>query len=384
MTLPSSGAGGGFVKRFRTQSQSPTLVPRESGDDGNINEVEFLTQQVAFMERLKSGNTSSQVTSPTLSRSSMSPTHDLNGSPNLNVQRDSPRIKHFRQKFPSANKKGFDGGLMEDDFVGDSEFEGPIQPVELVKKLDDSFSEETLRPDHIVEIPVQAVSIARMWLSGARQAIDFQKNWKGHDWKDYDHCHHGDPNEDYCQDPNNNNYEDWEAAYNAVDDFGDIYNYENDWAEHYDYEQEWKEYEKSGVWHDYRKRTEEKQEGRNEEQEEENWEAIEITSKVGGGHATNDINDGWDDGKEDAPSPPLIVKAVATFESTDDTELAFGINTLIAVTNEDASGWVYGFIVDNLNLESREVDLDNIQTRSGWFPKSFAVEAEDETEEGQN
>ena len=47
-----------------------------------------------------------------------------------------------------------------------------------------------------------------------------------------------------------------------------------------------------------------------------------------------------------APSKmPTVVRAVAKFESTDETEMGFDVDALIAVTNEDDSGWWYGFTI---------------------------------------
>ena len=373
--VPPPRLQGGFAQRLRSQSQSPTLqIYPSNADEGELNEVAFLSQQLNFMERLKSGNTSSQATSPTLSRASMSPTQDTTLSLNI----ESPRIKSFRQRFPSATKREFDGGVMEDDFVADGPTEEPIKPVDLSKKLDESIIGGGATEE---EIPAQAAFIARMWLAGARQAMEFQKGQAA-----------------YNQDANA--HEDFGEEAGAVDDFGDIYNYENDWVEHYDFEQEWKEYEESGVWHDYRVEGEvgdvgEVREGGEGGLGRENgegggdweageggvkeWDGIELAGEHDGNNdAVGDINDGWDDGNSlgsgsagaDVPPAPLIVKAISAFESTDETELGFLPNELIAVTNEDQSGWWYGF-----TLESGEVDLENIKTRSGWFPKTFVEEA---------
>ena len=364
---PPAKSQGGFAQRLRSQSQSPTTQINPNADEGELNEVAFLSQQLNFMERLKSGNTSSQATSPTLSRASMSPTQD----PGLSLNIESPRIKSFRQKFPSATKREFDGGVMEDDFVADGALEEPIKPVDLSKKLDESIGAGAVGQEEEEEVPPQAAFIARMWLTGARQAIEYQKGLAA--------CH---------QDPNAPG--DYGGEAGAVDDFGDIYNYENDWVEHYDYEQEWKEYEESGVWHDYRGGGEGEGQGGEggKATEEEEWGGIELAgegvARAEYGAAAGDINDGWEDGNSlgsggtgaDGPPAPLIVKAISAFESTDETELGFNPNELIAVTNEDPSGWWYGFAInENLNLERGELDLENIKTRSGWFPKTFVEEA---------
>ena len=71
---------------------------------------------------------------------------------------------------------------------------------------------------------------------------------------------------------------------------------------------------------------------------------------------------------------PTIVRAAANFKATDPTELSFEFNDLIAVTNEDASGWWYGFVIPegfDLYGEGAEMPKEEGDVRGGWFPKTF-------------
>ena len=105
------------------------------------------------------------------------------------------------------------------------------------------------------------------------------------------------------------------------------------------------------------------------------------------GVPVEDINEGWSTNRstsplsftEQNPPPqaaivPIIVRAAATFKATDLTELSFDIDDLIAVTNEDASGWWYGFVIPegfDLYGEGAEMPKEEGEVRGGWFPKTF-------------
>lgn len=72
---------------------------------------------------------------------------------------------------------------------------------------------------------------------------------------------------------------------------------------------------------------------------------------------------------EEDSMPPKIVRAVAAFEATDPTELGFNTNALIAVTDEDASGWWYGVLVVVVDGEN-----NSTTTAAGWFPSNHVKE----------
>tara|TARA_B110000305_G_scaffold219285_1_gene260126 strand:- start:83 stop:640 length:558 start_codon:yes stop_codon:yes gene_type:complete len=59
---------------------------------------------------------------------------------------------------------------------------------------------------------------------------------------------------------------------------------------------------------------------------------------------------------------PTICRAVAKFDATEETELGFEQNSLIAVTDEDASGWWYGVLM---------AETETGESAAGWFPSTY-------------
>ena len=427
--LPSSPKSPKLVDLHPTAVSSSTSVAQDSNKSkpssqtlaASVNEVAFLEQQMNFMDRLKISNV------PNSPSSSVSPksSEKISASP-ANLM-ESPRVTKFRRKFPSANRGGeideVDGRSSCDAFEEKANDDKCIEPVPLINALDNSekmdegqaSKTESAKMQDVVAakvekvdaedkkikegiaaeeekklVPSQAASIARMWLSQARQALEYQKLY-------YDQYY----GEEYEYPPGQAADGGWpQAEGTGFEDEFDIYNYDG-WAAANQAAID----DGGGVGNEAGQRVNvDEMEGQQSKQgDDESWEGIRIASddtcndeisysnynhhqkqqpqlqpqqQQQQQQRSEDINEGWDQNQPQASPPPLIVKAVAAFASTDEAELGFESGALIAVINEDASGWWYGFIIpDNLDLSTsaEEIDARDVQTKGGWFPKTFVT-----------
>ena len=362
-------ASGHMIER--SKSQSP---------NAGKGVQEFQNQQLDFMSKL------------TISGRTTSPTQQIAASP---TTKESPRVKSFRRKFPSASKLSGDAS---------PEVKSSISPVALEDKLDQVLEAEVegKAPDSQLTVPSQAASIAKMWLDQARYAIQYYQSWE-ETWASWTPEQQQEYYSQYYAaqgyDMNQYGYG-WEQE--GQQDYFDVYDYGYDWGggggDNYDWAEQGDQdqrgwYVEGG----------EGAGGGADEVKDDNWEGVQIYEDTEMEAATcriEDIDEGWNTnrsgeskdvkGEVDRPTSPLsdggdtvssalppvptIVRAAATFQPADATELEFATDDIIAVTNEDASGWWYGFVIPqgfDLYGEGAEMPKEGGEIKGGWFPMTF-------------
>lgn len=204
-------------------------------------------------------------------------------------------------------------------------------------------------------MPTQAAFIAKMWLDSARVLLSQRVGAEGG----------GDGGEEKVY---NTGLGDGDDMY-KIHDEDDLYQYDEayqeEFAESYtDFNYDWDVTGQGGP--------------------ELDWGGVEVAGDAVEGLVVEDIDAGWgvEEGgsAEGPPAVTTIARSTAAFESTDQTELGFPEDTFIAVTNEDQSGWWFGFILPDafqgeggveMFQELGEAEKTDMMTRSGWFPETF-------------
>jgi hypothetical protein len=392
----SSRSHPGTPEIYRSKSQSPALRHLSAIESSTTihqhHDVDVIqSKQKSFMERLNSNKSPVQTKSP----------------PTIVPSAESPRVQSFRRKFPSisaTNDKTPQHSNLESEFVmndydeDDGYTDGGAtarllfdDTDELKKEAKEETKEE--RKDKDEALPSQAAFIAKMWLINARAIIEQKRSSSrlGGDSIEGEEMYYG----------NDDLYELGGNGYGFDDNYVDYGDVQYDDAQHGSVEYNYEGGEGTGQVdkYGYDQRYDAHGYDAYAYSGELPWEGVDVAradaAADAGAKGDGGINAGWDDdvladsdkqrlmeGSLESSveaAPNIIVRSMAAFESTDQTELGFEVDTYIAVTSQDESGWWFGYIIpDDYQAEDmidiydvNKLDLEEIVTRSGWFPKTF-------------